>query len=147
MKLRISAERALERRGDAAQSDRSLSRLQLRSDAQEVHLRQRAENVLHWSVVNVEHHLLQIALGRLKQTVRRRPVRRVGAGAAARFDVVRECRRAARPLNAFLRSFRATRSRPPSPAHQYAVSVSSLNGIARYAILPSGVRTKATRVS
>jgi hypothetical protein len=33
--------------------------------------------------VNVEHHLLQIALGRLEQTVRRRPARFPGAGARA----------------------------------------------------------------
>jgi len=58
MKLRISPSA----RSSAAATRRrpidACARLQLRTDAEQVHLRQRAEDVLHRSVVNVEHHLL-----------------------------------------------------------------------------------------
>ena len=130
MKLRISPSA----RSRAAATRRSpiecFAGLELRADAQEVHLRQRAEDVLHRSVVNVEHHLLQIALGRLQKAVRGRAVRRIGTGGRAL-----GCR-------ARMQAGGATSQWVPEvvacealdtaePSSAYAPSVSSLNGIAR----------------
>ena len=96
----------------------------------EMHLRQRAENVLHRTIVDVEHHLLQIALGRLEQTVRGRPVRFLGAGGRAPGRRARMQSGGATPqcVPALVPCDALATADASSP---YAPSVISLNGTAR----------------